>query len=53
MYTVNPDRPFVLRVDASGWAAGAALEQFTVPQEGMPPKEQVKELKKVPVAFCP
>ena len=52
LYTVTPDKPFVLRVDASGWAVGAALEQFVVPQEGMPTKEQVKTLKRVPVAFC-
>ena len=25
---VNPDKPFVLRVDASGYAAGGALEQL-------------------------
>ncbi len=30
----------------------AALEQFTVQQEGMPKKEQVKELKRIAVAFC-
>ena len=52
LYTVNPDKPFVLRVDASGWAVGAALEQFVVPQEGMPTKEQVKDLKSVIVFFC-
>ena len=52
LYTVTPEKPFVLRVDASGWAVGAAFEQFVVPQEGMPTKEQVKTLKKVPVAFC-
>ncbi len=52
LYNVNPDTPFVLRVDAIRWAVGAALEQFTVPQEGMPTKEQVMELKRVPVAFC-
>ena len=28
LQTVNPDRPFILRVDASGRAVGAALEQF-------------------------
>ena len=28
LQTVNPDKPFILRVDASGRAVGAALEQF-------------------------
>ena len=52
LYTLSPDRPFVLRVDASGWAVGAALEQFIEPQEGMPTQDEVKRLKRVPVAFC-
>ena len=37
---VNPDRPFVLRVDASGYAIGASLEQL-VDEERMPTPEDV------------
>ena len=51
--TVNPDRPFILRVDASGRAVGAALEQF-VDEEvtGRPTLEEVAKRKTAPVAFC-
>jgi len=52
LYSVNPDKPFVLRVDASGKAVGAALEQFVDPQEGMPTSDQVQCMRRVPVAFC-
>ncbi len=38
---VKPDEPFVLRVDASQYAVGSALEQFEDQIEGMPTLEQV------------
>ena len=47
---VNPDRPFVLRVDASGYAIGATLEQL-VDEERMPTVEDVRAKKTGPVAF--
>jgi hypothetical protein len=49
---VNPDRPFVLRVDASGYAIGASLEQLE-DEERMPSVEDVRARKTVPIAFCP
>ena len=52
MHTVRPDRPFILRVDASGRAVGAALEQFTDETTGMPSSEDIHTKKRVPVAFC-
>ena len=52
LHSVKPDQPFVLRVDASNRAVGAALEQFEEKIEGMPTPEQVLSLKRVPVAFC-
>ncbi len=52
LYTVRPDQPFVLITDASNRAVGAALEQFVDEIHGMPTPEQVKVLKRVPVAFC-
>ena len=47
---VNPNRPFVLRVDASGYAVGAVLEQL---EEGnqMPTVEDVRARKTIPIAF--
>ena len=47
---VNPDKPFVLRVDASKYAVGAALEQL-LNEERCPAKEDVLNRKTVPVAF--
>jgi len=47
---VNPDRPFVLRVDASGYAVGATLEQLKEGEE-RPTAQDVMERKTVPVAF--
>jgi hypothetical protein len=47
---VNPDKPFVLRVDASGYAIGASLEQLE-DEERMPTVEDVRARKTVPIAF--
>ena len=47
---VNPDKPFELRVDSSGRAVGAVLEQMEDP-EAYPTVENLKEKKTVPVAF--
>ena len=47
---VNPDRPFVLRVDASTYAVGASLEQL-VEEDRRPTVEDVMTKKTVPVAF--
>ncbi len=41
---VNPDRPYVLRVDASRYAIGATLEQL-VDEERMPTAEDVRAQK--------
>jgi len=49
LFTVNPDRPFVLRVDASDRAVGAALEQFA---DDHPHVEHALERERHPVAFC-
>jgi hypothetical protein len=50
LQVMNPDRPFVLRVDASGRAVGASLEQM--PEDaGRPTPENVKKGQTVPVAF--
>ena len=47
---VNPDIPFVLRVDASKYAVEAALEQL-LNEERCPTKEDVLNRTTVPVAF--
>ena len=47
---VNPNKPFVLRVDASKYAVGATLEQLEG-EDRMPTANDVKEKKTVPVAF--
>jgi hypothetical protein len=52
LQTVNPDRPFVLRVDASDRAVGAALEQLSEPKGGMPTALEATTQPTVPVAFC-
>ena len=47
---MNPDKPFVLRVDASPYAVGATLEQL----EGgvrVPTTQDVRDKKTIPVAF--
>ena len=50
LQAVNPDKPFVLRCDASKYAIGAALEQL--PEgEGTPTTAEVLERKTKPVAF--
>ncbi len=52
LYSVRPNQPFALRVDASCRAVGAALEQFEEDLEGMPTPEEILRLSRVPVAFC-
>ena len=50
LQVVNLDKPFVLRVDASGRAVGASLEQL--PEDaGRPTPENVKRGQTIPVAF--
>ena len=44
---VNPDKPFVLRVDASGYAAGGALEQL-LDEDRAPTVEDVMNKKNCP-----
>ncbi len=47
---VNPDRPFILKVDASRYAVGETLEQL-VDEDRKPTAEDVWNKKIVPVAF--
>ena len=47
---VNPDKPFVLRVDASKYAVGATLEQL-IDEDRKPNTQDVMAKKTVPVAF--
>ena len=47
---VNPDKPFILRTDASGYAVGATLEQL-LDEDRKPTVEDVREQRTVPVAF--
>ena len=47
---VNPDKPFVLRVDASRYAVGGTLEQL-VDEDRKPTAQDVLDKKTVPVAF--
>ena len=47
---VNPDKDFILRVDASQYAIGATLEQL-LDEDRKPTIEDVRNKKTVPVAF--
>ena len=47
---VNPDKHFVLRVDASEYAIGATLEKC-IDEVRKPTLEDVKKKRTVPVAF--
>ena len=47
---INPDKPFILRVDASGYAIGACLEQLRDEQR-VPTEDDSLQKKTVPVAF--
>ena len=50
LQAINPDAPFVLRVDASERAIGAVLEQLPDAKKDMSPEEATPG-KSVPVAF--
>ena len=50
LHAVNPDAPFVLRVDASDREIGAVLEQLPNAQRPITPAETL-EKKTIPVAF--
>ena len=50
LQAVNPDAPFVLRVDASQKAIGAVLEQLPNSQGPITPQDTLSQ-KTVPVAF--
>ena len=47
---VDPNKPFILRVDSSGYAVGAVLEQ-TARTSGMPTVQDAFSGKTTPVAF--
>ena len=47
---VNPDKPFILRTDASRYAVGATLEQL-LDEDRQPTIDDVRQGKTVPVAF--
>ena len=50
LFSVNPDKPFILRTDASRYAVGATLEQLP-DSDRIPTAEDVEQGKTVPVAF--
>ena len=47
---LDPDRPYILRTDASNFAIGAVLGQFP-DEKRLPTREEVLAGKTVPVAF--
>ena len=51
LQTVNPDKPFVLRLDASTYAVGATLEQL-LSEDRMPTPEDVRMKKRSRWHFC-
>ena len=48
---VNPDKPLVLRMDASGYAVGASLEQM-VDEVRMPTPKMCNRIKPFLWPFC-
>ena len=52
IHTVDPDRPFILRVNASDRAGGAALEQLIEKPGGMPTLLEATTKQTLRVAFC-